>query len=113
MSSMSFDRLAENRIREAMKNGEFDNLSNAGQPIDHDAYFAMPEDVRMAYSILKNANCVPEEVALLNEIARLQAVVQSTCSARVRDEAATALREQELRLSVLRDQRRTRDRKLR
>jgi len=32
----------------------------------------MPDTLRLAYSILKNANCVPVEVELLNEVARLE-----------------------------------------
>ena len=103
---MSFGKLAENRIREAMRNGEFDNLSNQGRPVDLEGYFAMPEDVRMAYTLLKNANCVPEEVALLNEVARLQQVIQAACDPAVRDAAMARLRDQELRLNVLRDARR-------
>ena len=67
---MSFNRIAENRIREAMEQGEFDNLPGAGQPLSLEEYFSTPEDLRMAYSVLKNANCRPLEVELLNEIER-------------------------------------------
>jgi hypothetical protein len=48
---MSFSRLAENRIREAMEQGTFANLSRAAQRLDLEEYFSTPEDVRMAYSI--------------------------------------------------------------
>jgi len=66
---MSWERIAENKIREAMQEGEFDNLPGAGKPIDLDGYFKLPEHLRVAFSILKSANCVPAEVELLNEIA--------------------------------------------
>lgn len=69
---MAFERIAENKIREAMLQGEFDNLPGAGQPLDLDEYFRLPEHLRLAFSILKSANCVPAEVELLNEIARLE-----------------------------------------
>ncbi len=55
-----------------MKNGEFDSLPGAGKPIDLDGYFKLPEHLRVAYSILKSANCVPAEVEMLNEIAALE-----------------------------------------
>jgi len=74
---MSFGRIAENRIREAMEQGEFDNLPGAGEPLSLEEYFATPEDLRMAYSVLKNANCRPMEVELLHEIARLEHAVTS------------------------------------
>jgi hypothetical protein len=70
-----FSRIAENRIREAMAQGEFDNLPGAGEPLSLEEYFSTPEDLRMAYSILKNANCRPLEVELLNEIARLERAI--------------------------------------
>ena len=69
---MGWERIAENRIREAMQQGEFDNLPGAGKPIDLDGYFKLPEHLRVAFSLLKNANCVPVEVELLNEIAALE-----------------------------------------
>jgi hypothetical protein len=69
---MSWERIAENRIRDAMQAGEFDNLPGAGKPIDLDGYFKLPEHLRVAFSILKSANCVPAEVELLNEIAALE-----------------------------------------
>jgi len=69
---MAWERIAENRIREAMQAGEFDNLPGAGKPVDLEGYFKLPEHLRVAFSILKSANCVPAEVELLNEIATLE-----------------------------------------
>ena len=68
---MAWERIAENKIREAMADGEFDNLPGSGRPIDLDDYFKLPADLRVAYSLLKSANCVPAEIELLNEIAAL------------------------------------------
>ena len=69
---MAWERIAENRIREAMQAGEFDDLPGAGKPVDLEGYFKLPEHLRVAFSILKSANCVPAEVELLNEIATLE-----------------------------------------
>ena len=44
---MSFDRMVEAMIKEAMERGEFDNLPGKGQPIDLTEYFEMPEEVRL------------------------------------------------------------------
>ncbi len=59
-------------IEEAMRRGEFDNLPGAGKPLDLSAYFDTPEEVRLAYSILKNADVLPQEAELLKEIAALK-----------------------------------------
>ena len=69
---MSFEKLVEEKIREAIEAGEFDNLPGRGKPIDLDAYFSTPEDVRLAYSVLKGSNCLPPEVELMAEIQSLQ-----------------------------------------
>jgi hypothetical protein len=37
---MSFHRNADEKIKEAMAKGEFDNLPDKGKPLDLDAYFA-------------------------------------------------------------------------
>lgn len=74
MTSKSFDKIVEELIKEAQERGEFDNLSSKGKPIDLSAYFDTPEDVRMAYSILKNAGMNAREADLLKEIAELKQV---------------------------------------
>ncbi len=69
---MSFEKLIEEKIKEAIEKGEFDNLPGKGKPIDLTAYFSTPEDVRLAYSVLKSAGCLPQEVELQKEIESLK-----------------------------------------
>ena len=69
---MSIEKFVEEQVRKAIEAGEFDNLPGKGKPIDLRAYFETPEDLRMAYSILKSNNFVPEEVELLREIDALK-----------------------------------------
>jgi hypothetical protein len=90
-NSVSFNRIAENRIREAIEQGQFDNLPGAGRHVSLEEYFNTPEDVRMAYSVLKNANCRPLEVELLNEVARLEQALSAAS-----DDAARAALQREL-----------------
>lgn len=63
-----FYRIAERRIIEAIANGEFDNLEGKGKPIDFEDETWIPEDLRMAYRILKNAGCIPPELEFRNEV---------------------------------------------
>jgi Domain of unknown function (DUF1992) len=69
---MSCNRNADEKIKEAIAKGEFDNLPGKGKPLDLDAYFATPEHLRMGYSILKSAGIIPEEVELLKQIEGLK-----------------------------------------
>jgi len=66
------DFLAERRIAEAVSRGELDDLPGAGRPLDLDDGAFVPEELRVAYRILKNAGFVPPEVETLNEIAQLE-----------------------------------------
>jgi DnaJ-like protein len=71
------EKFIDEQIRRAIEAGEFDNLPGKGKPIDLTPYFDTPEDLRMAYSILKGNNFVPEEVELLKEIEALKKRLES------------------------------------
>lgn len=60
--------IAEARISESMRKGEFDNLAGKGEKIVFADESMIPEDLRMAYKILKNAGYVPEELTAEKEI---------------------------------------------
>ena len=71
------DFLAEKTIQEAIARGELDDLPGAGKPLELDDDALVPEELRLAYRILKNAGFVPAEVQALSEIAQLEALVTS------------------------------------
>ncbi|AFM39470.1 protein of unknown function (DUF1992) [Desulfosporosinus acidiphilus SJ4] len=71
MSSI-FDKIAEDRIQEAFRNGEFDNLPSQGKPISLDYWASLPVEIRAGLMVLKNAGFVPEEVQLLKDIEELR-----------------------------------------
>jgi len=70
-----FQRIAENRILEAIDHGLFDNLQGKGKPLKLEDESHIPPELRMAYRILKNAGCLPPELELRKEIVRLQDLV--------------------------------------
>ena len=73
-----FYRIAERRIIEAIANGEFDNLEGKGKPIDFEDETWIPEDLRMAYRILKNAGCIPPELEFRNEVVNMCSLMNTT-----------------------------------
>ena len=75
---MSFQKNVDEKIKEAIARGEFDNLPGKGKPVDLDAYFATPEHLRMGYSILKSADIIPEEMELLKQIEDLKKSLDSS-----------------------------------
>lgn len=67
-----FDLIAEQRIAEAQSRGEFDDLPGQGRPLALDDDPLVPEDLRVAYRVLKNAGFVPPEVQQLKDIRELE-----------------------------------------
>lgn len=80
-----FQRIAEQRIREAIERGVFINLEGSGKPLDHSEYFNAPAELRAGYHILKNAGVVPEEVGLLKDIHRLTGHIKSALTKEERE----------------------------
>jgi len=72
-----FQRIAENRILEALEARLFDNLPGKGRPLKLDDDSNVPEDLRLAYKIMKMADCLPPELETRREITRLQDLVAS------------------------------------
>ena len=105
---MSFERLAELRLRQAIDDGLLDDLPNRGERLDLDEYFATPEDRRLAYSILKNANCLPEEVQIRNEIVALGHARARGTSDADRRRVDQRIADLTLRFDLLRDRSRRR-----
>jgi len=69
---MAIHKIAERRIQEAIERGDFDNLPGKGKPLQLEDDSYIPEELRMVYKILKNANCLPPELQLRKEIRQLK-----------------------------------------
>jgi len=83
---MSFQRNADEKIKEAIARGEFENLPGKGKPLHLDACFATPEHLRMGYSILNSADIIPEELELLKQIGDLKRSLNS-CAGQIEKRA--------------------------
>ena len=103
---MSVEKAIDERIRQAIERGEFDNLPGHGKPLDLDAYFNTPEDLRMAFSLLKSNQFVPEEVEMMKEIDELRSRIRVSTGDVERETLNKRLNERVLALSLLLDRRR-------
>jgi len=65
------ERLAEQKIQAAIERGELDNLPLSGKPLRLEPRGLVPEDLRLAYKLLKDAGFLPPEMELRKEIATL------------------------------------------
>jgi hypothetical protein len=98
--------LAEQRIQEAMRSGEFENLPGHGKPLELEDLSGVPEDLRMSFKIMKNAGLLPEEISLRKECVTLEELL-AACSgsgsgnAGERKELEAKLSLKRLRLQIL------------
>jgi hypothetical protein len=98
---MSLAKFIEERIREAIEAGEFDDLEGEGKPLDLNSYFNTPEDLRMGYSVLKSAKIVPEEVDRLKEIGDLKERIKSSTDENEKRRLIVILNERVLAFNLL------------
>ena len=68
--------IAERRIRDAQERGDFDDLPGAGAPLDLDDDALVPEDLRVAHRILKNAGLLPPALEPHREIREIEGLLQ-------------------------------------
>jgi Domain of unknown function (DUF1992) len=107
---MSFERIVEDQIRKAIADGEFENLRGKGGALELESYFQTPVPLRLAYSMLKSAEFVPEEVRLMQEIAEAKQELSSCTDKQRATSLEREIQEKHLGLTVLleRSQRRKR-----
>ena len=86
-----FDSLVEQRIAAARDAGELDNLPGAGKPLALDDDRLVPEDLRVAYRILRNAGFVPPEVDARREIASVDELIRHAVDDETRKRALAKL----------------------
>lgn len=100
---MSIEKFVEEQIKKAMAEGEFDNLSGKGQPVDLDGYFQTPEHLRVCYSILKNNRFMPEEVHMLKEIEALREQLAASTDEAQKNQLGKMLRDKVLSFNLMRE----------
>ena len=71
-------QIAERRIAKAIEDGTLktDGWKNRPLPLEDDSF--VPDDLKMAYKVLKNSGYVPPEVELRKEIQNLEDLIIAT-----------------------------------
>ncbi len=95
------ERLAEQRIQEAQRKGEFDDLAGKGKPLELEDYSQLPEDLRMAYHVLKNAHVLPPEAELMKDIRILEDLLKHVEDEGERKSLAKSIQWKMIRLDML------------
>lgn len=96
-----FHIIAEEKIKQAMKDGEFDRLPGMGKPLKLDDMSGVPENLRMAYRIMKNAGYTEEETDLRKELMTIEDLIKKCDNDSERQSLQKQLNEKLLRFNCL------------
>ncbi|MGV3487862.1 MAG: DUF1992 domain-containing protein [Tuberibacillus sp.] len=96
-----FALIAEDKIRTAQKNGEFDHLPGKGKPLKLEDLSGIPEHLRMGYKMLKNAGMLTDEKELNKEILGLNDLIAACVDPKERAGLKRQLNEKLMRYNQL------------
>lgn len=106
-----FSIIAEEKIRKAMEDGEFDNLPGQGKPLQLEDLSHIPEELRVAYKVMKNANIVNDLDTLQKELMTIDDLIDSCKSSENRNRLNKEKRLIEKKLDALLKKRKSLDTK--
>lgn len=70
--------IAEQRISQAIEKGELKTEGWKDKPLKLEDDHLVPDDLKMAYKLLRNAGYLPPEIEAKKEIARLEQLIATT-----------------------------------
>ncbi|MGM0845536.1 MAG: DnaJ family domain-containing protein [Bacillota bacterium] len=94
-----FTILSEQKIKKAYEDGEFDRLPGFGKPLCLEDDSHIPQELRMAYRIMKNAGFSSEENTLRKEILRIEDLIRDCEDQLEKEELKKNLNEKLLKLN--------------
>jgi len=97
--------IAEEKIAEAIREGAFENLPGFGRPLKLDDDSWVPEDLRAAFRLLKNAGLLPEEMQLRKEMVTLERLIACCTDERQRHKLKEEWSAKHLRYRMLAESR--------
>lgn len=100
------DRISEQRILQAGKEGVFDNLPGEGKPLPPDPFANLPEEVRLVARVLYKYGCAPQEVAIIKKFNEAQRRLDDPGSSEEKAQRLKEFCEAELRYNIFMDRRR-------
>jgi len=98
-----FEKIIESRIKKAQDEGAFEDLRGSGQPLQLEDDRHIPEDLRLAHKVLKNADCLPPEVHLRKEIRATEDLLAGMADTAQKYRTLKKLNYLILRLNAMRD----------
>ena len=96
------ERRAEEKTREAIERGELDDLPGAGKPLRFDPSYYVPEELKLAYKLLKDGGFLPPELELRKEVLTLKDLLTTVVEDEERYRIVREINARVLRLNLMR-----------
>ncbi|WP_078549923.1 DnaJ family domain-containing protein [Litchfieldia alkalitelluris] len=97
---MDFSQIAsEDKIRRAYEDGEFNDLPGLGEKLKLEDLSAIPQELRMAYKMMKNAGIINEETELRKELLTIEDLIDKCQDDGQRAQLQGKLTQKKLRLN--------------
>lgn len=104
-----FLSIAEDKIKRAIAEGEFDDLPGKGKPLKLEDLSHIPEDLRIAYKVMKNSNMLEDVDKIKEELLSLDDLLATCDNREERVKLKKKKHEKELRLEQLLNKRKVLD----
>ncbi|MFC4319924.1 DnaJ family domain-containing protein [Litchfieldia salsa] len=105
---MDFSQIAsEDKIRRAYEDGEFNDLPGYGKQLKHEDLSAIPQELRMAYKMMKNAGIINEETDLRRDLLTIEDLIDKCQDNEQRGVLQEKLTQKKLRLNQVMKSRKT------
>ncbi len=96
------DDIIKQWVERVEKTGELKHIEGFGKPFKfNDGFLETPDDLRMAYKILKDAGYVPAEVEMLNRLAALRDELAATQDAEQQRVLRTKIAETQQKVAIM------------
>ncbi|MGE5615737.1 MAG: DUF1992 domain-containing protein [Bacillota bacterium] len=97
----TWDEEIARMLREAERSGELQQAKSYGKPLTSpEGWDDTPEDLRMAFKILKEAGAAPPEIALFHERAELRGQLEACTDDEERERLRLRLAQLEQKISL-------------
>ena len=93
-----FSIVAEDKIKRAYEEGDFEHLPGMGKALPKDELSHVPQELRMAYRLLKNADMMSNEAEIKKELLTIEDLLKHCVDEKERSQYMKKLSQKQIEL---------------
>lgn len=96
------DEIIRQWVQKVEATGELRDIPGFGEPLKFDdGYLQTPDELRMAYKVLKNAGYVPAEIEMLQKLAAMREELSATPDTKTQQELKVKIAETQQKVTMM------------